>query len=579
MLGKNKRSDFVIKKGMLVKYRGKGGNVTIPKEVTAIGLSAFHNCEGLRSVTFHGGLTSIGAAAFDNCKNLTKVVFADGLKKIGARAFAGCGELVRAELPAGLESIGDSAFYECTALSFVTAPDSIERIGNLAFGDTAYQRDPKNAKNGVIYLGKHVLKVDRTFAGLVDISDAGCVAASAFHGCQYVSEVILPRGLTVLDNDLFHGCRGLKSVVLPDSLCEIGTDAFSDCRALDGIVIPDGVKKIGDRAFKDCGITECVLPDKLKTVPDECFGGCGKLARVVFPKKLKLIRSAAFRGCESLAELRLPDSLETLQTGAFSDCRALCSVHIPEKLRDFHGMTFTKCSALKEFTVSEKNEKFYTEDGILYERGVDGDKLCKYPEGKIAEVYRMPDTVNHVLYEALGHCKGLNHVVFSPNIKKIVLSNIADSESICTVTVPEGPVETSVSSFGCKNFTDIYLPERLDRLVIYEWSIEALRVHISHGQARERLALGEEKSFISAVKAYVYDRVNGRTGAEDNAEWRQLIAENLRLCQKNLADDPDFYTFLTEEKLVSRRVATTMLEKSGSIECRAILLAYLKTAK
>ena len=86
-------------------------------------------------------------------------------------------------------------------------------------------------------------------------------------------------------------------------------------------------------------------------------------------------------------------------------------------------------------------------------------------------------------------------------------------------------------------------------------------------------------SLIYSVKAYVYDRERGLIGEEDNAEWRQLIAENIRLCQKNLVDDAGFYSFLAKERMVSKRVATTMLEKSDSIECRAILLDYLRTAK
>ena len=579
MFGKNKRSDFEIKKGILVKYRGKGGDVTIPEEVTSIGISAFRNCKELRSVTFHGGVVSIGTAAFSDCSNLTRVVFVSGLKKLGVRAFRGCVSLTSVQLPEGLESIGYGAFYECTELSRVTAPDSITRIGNLAFGDTKYFRDAKNEKDGVIYLGNHVLRVNWLINGCVDISHALCVAANAFHGCHHMTEAILPPGLTRLDDEIFHGCQSLSRAVIPEGVQEIGDEVFLECKALESIVFPDGVKKIGDRAFKQSGLTECILPPKLKAIPEECFGRCTALTKVVFPKKLKEIRSSAFHGCESLISVEFPESLEALHTGAFRECKLIGTVHIPAKLTDISSSVFSKCPSLREFTVSENNVRYFSEDGILYDRGVKGDLLCKYPEGKVADVYRMPHNVNRVLYESLGYCKVLKNIIFSPNIKKLVLSDIVASESVCSVTVMDGPDEISVSAFGCKNFTDIYLPERIDNLVIYEWCIENLRMHLTYEQARSRLELGEEKSFISAVKAYIYDRASGILGAEDNAEWRQLIAENLRLCQKNLVDDPDFYTFLTEEKMVSRRVATTMLEKSGSIECRAILLRYLKAVK
>ena len=50
-------SDFAIENGVLTKYTGPGGAVTIPDSVTSIGESAFENCTGLTSVTIHSGVT------------------------------------------------------------------------------------------------------------------------------------------------------------------------------------------------------------------------------------------------------------------------------------------------------------------------------------------------------------------------------------------------------------------------------------------------------------------------------------------------------------------------------------------
>lgn len=52
--------DFRVEEGVLVKYRGPGGNVTIPEGVTSIGDSAFNGCESLTSVTIPEGVTIIG---------------------------------------------------------------------------------------------------------------------------------------------------------------------------------------------------------------------------------------------------------------------------------------------------------------------------------------------------------------------------------------------------------------------------------------------------------------------------------------------------------------------------------------
>ncbi len=42
--------DFVIRKGVLTKYKGPGGDVVIPEGVTSINERAFNRCENLKSV-------------------------------------------------------------------------------------------------------------------------------------------------------------------------------------------------------------------------------------------------------------------------------------------------------------------------------------------------------------------------------------------------------------------------------------------------------------------------------------------------------------------------------------------------
>ena len=41
------KQDFVIENGVLEKYKGPGGDVTIPEGVTEIGSSAFDGCKKL----------------------------------------------------------------------------------------------------------------------------------------------------------------------------------------------------------------------------------------------------------------------------------------------------------------------------------------------------------------------------------------------------------------------------------------------------------------------------------------------------------------------------------------------------
>ena len=140
--------DFVIKKGVLQKYKGPGGDVTIPAGVTEIGYGAFRGCTSLTSVTIPAGVTEIGAWAFQGCANLTSVTIPAGVTEIGSSAFFGCTGLTSVTIPAGVTEIGRSAFSGCTGLTSVTIPEGVKIIGEYAFFDCKKLEPPRELLRG-----------------------------------------------------------------------------------------------------------------------------------------------------------------------------------------------------------------------------------------------------------------------------------------------------------------------------------------------------------------------------------------------------------------------------------------------
>ena len=65
--------DYEIKNGVLLKYRGKGGDIGIPSQVNTIGKGAFEGCSGLLSISIPDTVKYIGVAAFKDCANLVEV--------------------------------------------------------------------------------------------------------------------------------------------------------------------------------------------------------------------------------------------------------------------------------------------------------------------------------------------------------------------------------------------------------------------------------------------------------------------------------------------------------------------------
>lgn len=78
--------NFIIECGILEKYIGPGGDVTIPKGVTEIMCYTFADCTGLASVTIPDSVTEIGNGAFQDCTGLTSMPSRIASQKSGAES-------------------------------------------------------------------------------------------------------------------------------------------------------------------------------------------------------------------------------------------------------------------------------------------------------------------------------------------------------------------------------------------------------------------------------------------------------------------------------------------------------------
>ncbi len=246
--------DFVIKKGVLKKYKGPGGDITIPEGVAEIESRVFENCTGLTSVTIPEGVTEIGGSAFFGCANLTSVTIPEGVTEIGAWAFQGCTGLTSVTIPAGVTEIGSRAFSGCSGLTSVTIPEGVTEIGFKAF-------------SGCSNLTSVTIP-----EGVTEIGD------SAFDGCANLTSVTIPEGVKKIGWNTFDGCSNLTSVTIPEGVTEIGFKAFSGCSNLTSVTIPEGVTEIGGRAFEGCtSLTSVTIPEGVKIIGEYAFFDCKKL--------------------------------------------------------------------------------------------------------------------------------------------------------------------------------------------------------------------------------------------------------------------------------------------------------------
>ena len=265
--------DFVIKDGVLTKYKGAGGDVVIPEGVTEIGWRAFHSCDALTSIVIPEGVTEIGDSAFYGCKALTSIVIPEGVTKIGDGTFSWCEALTSIVIPEGVTEIGDSAFYwcraltsivipegvteigwrafnDCEALTSIVIPDSVKKIGNNAFAGTAWLKNLLE-KEQVAYAGQCVVACNPEVTEAVLREGTISVADAAFRYCEKLSKVTIPATVTEIGDSAFNGCKALTSIVIPDKVETIGKLAFGNCESLTSVELLSDKVKLNGKEFDE----------------------------------------------------------------------------------------------------------------------------------------------------------------------------------------------------------------------------------------------------------------------------------------------------------------------------------------
>ena len=256
-------------------------NIAIPDSLTAIGASAFLDCQALVDFSIspdHPNLKFVGGMLIDRVK---REVICYPIGQKGRHC----------HVPEGTRTIRDHAFAECKTLRSVSLPVSLTNI-----------------------------------------------ADGAFANCRRLSDITLPEGLTFLGLEAFEDCRSLKTIRLPDSLTSVASNPFVFCDGLSDIIVspghptlevvdgllmnkvtktlvccltadprqhltlPQGTRSIGRLAFNACKhVTHLTLPDSVTSIGELAFSYNDALTSVAIPASVTDIAEDAFVGSKQLS--------------------------------------------------------------------------------------------------------------------------------------------------------------------------------------------------------------------------------------------------------------------------------------
>ena len=335
------------------------GDVVIPeivtilnrtRKVTSIGEKAFYDCKKLTSVTIPGSVTSIDEDAFLDCNGLKKVIVKDiavwcnisfSSSWSNPLSFAEHlyvdedTEITDLVIPDGVMSINKYAFYNCRNLTSVTIPSSVASIGGDAFKgcesltrvivkdlaawcNISYELGIRSDYGNPLYYAKHLYVDEDT----------------------EITDLVIPDGVTSINEYAFYNCRSLTSVTIPSSVTHIGAYAFYDC-GLEKVIVKDIAAwcniSFGYAANpllqakhlyvdEDTEITDLVIPDGVTSINEYAFYYCKSLTSVAIPSGVMRIGQEAFRSCESLTSVVIPSSVTSIDMWAFLGCDSLATI-------------------------------------------------------------------------------------------------------------------------------------------------------------------------------------------------------------------------------------------------------------
>lgn len=174
------------------------------------------------------------------------------------------------------------------------------------------------------------------------------VLITKYNGTE--SEIIIPDELggypvQALSSDVFKGCNSLTYIKIPAGVTSLSGQTFAECRSLTHIdvdpanvyfVSENGILYNNDKtsliAFPNGIGGEFTVPDGVTTISAYAFSGAYKLTKVNMYNTVSAILESAFQGCFGLAQIRLSDNLAVLGKNALANCFELRELHLPASL-------------------------------------------------------------------------------------------------------------------------------------------------------------------------------------------------------------------------------------------------------
>ena len=395
-------------------------SITLPKNITKLGVSSFEECKKLKTIQIDGNITEIPERCFLNCNKLTNFILPDTVEYIRQYSFGGT----------GIERIIEKTdnFITGNRTILLTENSNLLFIDNGAFETNIWT--PETTTNRLIEI---------VLPPKINLADN----AYDFTLSKYLTSVRIineeDSSINVKDNLLIVYDALVRAIpksdtnhvydeVVLDNIIRTFNYSFYACETINTVVIGSNIEEgwsIGKGTFYESQIVTIDLSkcSELIGISEYAFNKCTKLENIIFPTdaKLQYLGRNLFSDCHSLSAITLPNTLiecvgdsNADDSNTFINC-ALKELVMPQSLVKTGRFFIKDCNELTRIVFSD----FYTSIGS---GGSDKIINCASLEEIVLPIfyYTNEDGVDIMINSYLE----TGNPFFSncPNIKRLILN-------------------------------------------------------------------------------------------------------------------------------------------------------------
>lgn len=148
---------------------------------------------------------------------------------------------------------------------------------------------------------------------------------------------------------------------------------------------------------------------------------------------------------------------------AFQSSRVLSTVEIPASVTKIASDALNDCWDLNTITVDAENEKYVSEDNVLFNK--DKTTLVFCATGKKDSSYIIPSSVSRIGKNAFAYTQKLLEITIPETVKTIEDDAFFSCDNLETVTISNGVEEIgSAAFFGCSMLQSIEIPQSVTQI-------------------------------------------------------------------------------------------------------------------